>query len=307
MRVTDIRWRSDDVHNRTRKQAIKLLKSGKTQQSVADSFGVHLNTIGNWWRSYQKEGRKALHAGKRGLRPGQGRVLTAKQEKEIQLMIIEKTPDQFNMPLVLWDRKAVKDLIQRECGVSIAIRTVGDYLRRWNYTSQRPARYTYRHQPEAVQYWLNEEYPKIQFRSRQDNAEVHWGDETQFRKDHYYGTEYFPNGKATAIRFPCKRIKLNMISTVSNQGKVRFMIYKRRLDAKILINFLKRLTGNSDRKVFLIMDNLKVHRAKSVRKWLMGKEDEIEIFFLPSYSPEINPGEYLNNDINRGKYYVHTY
>lgn len=307
MSETDIRWRPGHVHNQTRKQAIKLLKSGKTQQSVADSFGVHLNTIGNWWRSYQKEGRKALHASKRGLRPGQGRVLTAKQEQEIQLMIIEKTPDQFNMPLVLWDRKAVRELIQRECGVSVAIRTVGDYLRRWNYIFHRPAIHTYKQQSKAVQRWLYEEYPKIHFRSQINNAEIHWGDDTKYRNDHPYGIGYYHKSKTVPIHLPGRRVRLNMISSVNNQGKARFMIYRKRMDAKVLIRFLKRLIKSNDRKIFLILDNLRVHRAISVRKWLEDNKGDIEIFFLPSFIPTLNPSEYLNIDIMGGNYYVQTH
>lgn len=300
MKETDLRTQSDEVRNHTRKQAIRLLKSGKTQQFIADNFGVHLNTVGGWWRTYQKEGRKALHVNKRGLKSGQGRVLNKEQEDEIKLMIVDKTPDQLKLPFVLWDRKAVRELIQNQYGLNVAIRTVGDYLLRWNFTPQRPVKRAYEQQPKAVQRWLDKEYPEIQKRAQQENAEIHWGDETGFRNDHHYGRGYSPKGKTPVIRLPAKRVRSNMISTISNQGKVRFMIYSETMDAKVLIRFLKRLIKASDQKVFLILDNLRVHHAVIVREWLKGKENEIEIFFLPSYSPELNPDEYLNNDIKQG-------
>ncbi|MFH2024372.1 MAG: IS630 family transposase, partial [bacterium] len=273
---------------------------GKTQQEIADNFGVHLNTVGNWWRSYQKEGKKALHVNKRGLKSGQGRVLTAEQEKEIQQMIIDKTPDQLKLPFVLWDRKAVKELIQSQYGVNVAIRTIGDYLLRWNFSPQRPVKRAYEQQPKAVRRWLDEVYPEIQIKAKQEDAEIHWGDETGFRNDHHYGRGYSPRGKTPVVHLSAKRVSTNMISSITNQGKVRFMIYSKSMNAQVLIKFLKRLIKSSDRKIFLILDNLKVHHAIHVREWLEGKEDELEIFFLPSYSPELNPDEYLNNDIKQG-------
>lgn len=300
MKETDLRKQPDDVRNHMRKQAIRLIKTGKTQQEIADNFGVHLNTVGGWWRNYQKEGKKALQVNKRGLKSGQGRVLTAEQEKEIQKMIIDKTPDQLKLPFVLWDRKAVKELIQSHYGIIVAIRTIGDYLQRWNFSPQRPVKRAYEQQPKTVQRWLDEVYPEIQIKAKQENAEIHWGDETGFRNDHHYGRGYSPRGKTPVVHLSAKRVSTNMISSITNQGKVRFMIYSKSMNAQVLIKFLKRLIKSVDRKIFLILDNLKVHHAIRVREWLEGKEDEIEIFFLPSYSPELNPDEYLNNDIKQG-------
>lgn len=300
MKETDLRKQPDDVRNYMRKQAIRLMKAGKTQQEIADNFGVHLNTVGSWWRNYQKEGKKALHVKKRGLKSGQGRLLTAEQEKEIQKMIIDKTPDQLKLPFVLWDRKAVKELIQSQYGVNVAIRTIGDYLLRWNFSPQRPVKRAYEQQPKAVQRWLDEVYPEIQIKAKQEDADIHWGDETGFRNDHHYGRGYSPRGKTPVVHLSAKRVRMNMISSITNQGKVRFMIYSKSMNAQVLIKFLKRLIKSSDRKIFLILDNLKVHHAILVREWLEGKEDELEIFFLPSYSPELNPDEYLNNDIKQG-------
>ena len=303
MTETDLRKQPDDVRNYTRKQAIRLLKSGKTQQAVSELLGVHVNTVKGWWRVYQAKGSKALTVNKRGLKTGQGRSLTPEQEKEIHKLIIDKTPDQLKLPFVLWDRQAVRDLIQQHLGVKIAIRTVGDYLHRWEFTPQRPLKRAYEQQPAAVQHWLDEAYPEIERKAKAEGAEIHWGDETGFRNDHHYGRGYSPKGKTPVVRISAKRVQMNMISTVTNQGKSRFMVYRENMNAQLLIKFLKRLIKGSDRKIILILDILRVHHAKLVRGWLDDKEDKIEIFYLPSYSPELNPDEYLNNDL---KYGVHS-
>ena len=315
MKETDLRRQPDNVRNHIRKQAIRLIKAGKTQREIAYSFGLHYNTVGSWWRCYKNAGKKALQVNKRGVKQGQGRVLIPDQEKALQRMIIDKTPDQLKLPFALWDRKAIKALIYRRYGIVIAIRTIGDYLQRWNFTPQRPVKRAYEQQPKAVQRWLNEVYPEIQNKAKQEQAEIHWGDETGFRNDHHYGRGYSPRGKTPVVRLSAKRVGINMISSITNQGKVRFMIYRKSMNAQVLIKFLKRLIKGCAYKIILILDNppgqgLKVHHlsgqdAHIVREWLEGQEEQIEIFYLPSYpdrtgSPELNPDEYLNNDLKQG-------
>lgn len=284
-----------------RQQSVRLLKGGRKQVEVADILGVRAATISEWNRLFKTGGKKALTLKSPGPPKGSNCFISPKQEKEIQKLIIDKVPDQLKLPFVLWDRKAVKELIYRQYGIVIAIRTIGNYLKRWNFSPQRPVKRAYEQQPKVVQRWLDEVYPAIQIKAKQENAEIHWGDETGFRNDHHYGRGYSPRGKTPEVRLSAKRVGINMISSITNQGKVRFMVYRKSMNAQILIKFLRRLVkGNSDRKIILILDNLRVHHAYKVREWLEGKEKQIEIFFLPSYSPELNPDEYLNNDLKQG-------
>jgi len=177
------------------------------------------------------------------------------------------------------------------------IRTVGEYLKRWNYTPQKPLRKAYKQNPKAVSAWLKEEYPAIARKSKEEKAEIHWGDETGLCNDSYHGRSYAPRGETPAIKVHPRCQRVNLISTVTNQGKVRFMIYKDKMNSQTLIRFMKRLIKGSDRKVLLILDNLRVHHSHMVKDWLKDHKTEIEIFFLPSYSPELNPDEYLNCDL----------
>lgn len=109
-----------------------------------------------------------------------------------------------------------------------------------------------------------------------------------------------PRGKTPAIRLPAKRERINLISSITNQGKVRFMIYQGTMNAKTFVKFLKRLIKDVGHKIFLILDNLRVHHSKLVKKWIEKHKDHIELFFLPSHSPELNPDEYLNCDLKAG-------
>lgn len=215
-------------------------------------------------------------------------------------MIRDRCPDQLKLPFALWTRIAVQQLIEQLWSVHMPIRTVGDYLKRWGFTPQKPLKRAYEQNPKVVKKWLDEQYPAIAERAKAEEAEIHWGDETGLLNNSYYGRSYSPAGKTPAIELPVKREHINMISSVTNQGKVRFMLYQDAMNAKTLIKFMRRLVKDTDRKVFLILDNLRAHHSKPVKAWLEKNIEKIEVFYLPAYSPELNPDEYLNRDLKMG-------
>ncbi len=218
----------------------------------------------------------------------------------IQGLLVDKTPDQLKLDYVLWTRKAVMELIGQETGLKLPIRTVGEYLKRWGMTPQKPAKRAYEQSPKAVQEWLDEDYPEIHGKAKAENAEIYWGDETGLRNDSQHERGYAPKGKTPVVRLNAKRERTNMISAITNQGKVRFRMYDGTMNADILIDFCQRLIKSAKRKVILILDNLRVHHAKVFKAWLTERENEIEVFYLPAYSPELNPDEYLNCDLKAG-------
>ncbi len=300
MKKTDARKLSTEAQQQIRHQAIRLKKYGRTYKEVSEITCVHPSTIVRWYQSYRREGSKAIRIKKRGRPTGSCRTLNPEQEKQIQKAIYNNCPDQLKLPFALWTRKAVQQLIKQLWSFDMPIRTVGEYLKRWGFTPQKPLRRAYKQNLKAVNRWLDEEYPAIAERAKKEQVEIHWGDETGLCNDSYHGRSYAPRGQTPAIRLHprCKRV--NLISTVTNQGKVRFMIYKDKMNSNTLIKFMERLIKDSTRKIFLILDNLKVHHSYIVRDWLEEHKGQIEVFFLPSYSPELNPDEYLNCDLKVG-------
>lgn len=240
-----------------------------------------------------------MKAKKRGVSSEQKKLLSWAQECAVQKMIVDKMPDQLKLPFGLWTRKAVAELIKREFGIELAVRTMGDYLQKLGYTPQKPAKRAYEQSAPQVRKWIEEEYPQIKQRASVENAEIHWGDETGIRNDCQHGRSYAPKGKTPVQQLQAKRFSLNMISSITNQGKVRFMIYQDKMNSKRFITFMKRLIRGSTKKIFLIVDNLKVHHSKPVKDWVARHKELIELFYLPSYSPERNPDEYLNGDMKR--------
>jgi transposase len=284
-----------------RRQAVRLHKAGKNYADVARIVGASRNTVSRWCRSYEAEGVAALKSKTRGIKTGMNRTLTPEQEADIQRQLIDKMPDQLRLSFALWTRQAVGELIRQRFGIVMPVRTIGHYLKRWGFTPQKPLKRAYEQQPAAVTKWVEEVYPAIHARAKAEDAEIHWGDETGIRSDSQHGRSYAPKGRTPAIRLSAKYTSVNMISTVTNQGLVRWMVYDGTMDASVLIRFMHRLVrGANGRKLFLILDNLRVHHAKIVQAWLADHTQEIEVFYLPSYSPELNPDEYLNCDLKAG-------
>ncbi len=297
MEKEDGRTLPPEAQEQLRKQAIRLMKQGKKNVEISTIIGVHRNSVSKWRKNYAKDGASGLVSKKRGIAKGQNRTLSIEQEGEIQSLLVDKTPDQFKLVFALWTRKAVQELIKMRFEIDMPIRTVGEYLMRWGFTPQKPLKQAYEQRPAEVSKWLDEEYPKIAQRAKEEGSEIHWGDETGVRGDCQHGRGYAPKGKTPVIRLSVKRSSINMISSITNQGKVRFMIYTDNMNAQMLIKFLKQLMKGADKKIFLILDNLRVHHAKVVKEWLQDYTDKIELFFLPAYSPERNPDEYLNCDL----------
>ena len=300
MKNFDARKLSTDAQQEIRHQVIRLKKNGHKRSAISEITGVHPGTISRWCTLYKTGGKKALKIKKRGRPEGSCRTLSKNQEKDIQKALIDKCPDQIKLPFALWTRIAVQQYIKELYKIKMPIRTVGEYLSRWGFTPQRPLKKSYKQNPKAVKKWLKEEYPALKYRARKEGAEIHWGDETGLCNDSYYGRSYAPKGKTPAIKVHPRCQRVNLISSITNQGKVRFMFYKDKMNSQTFIKFLKRLIKDADRKIYLVLDNLKVHHSYIVKDWLKEHQDDIEVFFLPSYSPELNPDEYLNGDLKSG-------
>lgn len=298
MEKEDFRTVDDSIRSSYRKKALSLIKKGVRKGEIAVMFGVNKNTVSNWVKHYNQTG--GFKSKKKGVKSEDKKLLSTAQEKSIQMMIIDKMPEQLKLEYGLWTRKAVKELVEREFGVVLAINTMGDYLRKWGFTPQKPKKKAYEQCPKKVQKWLDEEYPAIQKRAKEEHAEIQWGDETGIRNNCQHGRSYAPKGKTPTKKSMSKRFSINMVSTITNQGKVQFMIYSENMNSDKFIEFLGQLTKKSSQKIFLILDNLRVHHSKPVKEWIALNKDKIELFFLPAYSPEKTPDEYLNCDLKQG-------
>jgi transposase len=300
MKKIDARHLSDESLEALRTLAGRLRREQKkTWREIAEIVGVHVGTAIRWGSKFGVGSDvESPESGKRGRRFGEGRTLSAVDEMFIRSEVIGKNPDQLLLPFALWSRRAVQDLIRRVANIEMPIRTVGEYLRRWGMTPQRPIKRALEQRPADVKHWLETEYPKIQARAKAEGAEVYWGDETAVKQDTAWVRGYAPAGKTPVLPHSARWTHVSMISAITNQGLVRFAMHQGSINTDRLIDFMERLVADAEgRKVFLILDNLRVHHAVAVKEWLAGRKDQIEVFYLPSYTPEANPDEYLNRDL----------
>jgi transposase len=297
MEKIDARTLNQEAQYQIRRQVIQLRKRGMKYQDIGEVVGITGTYACTIFKRYERNGAGAIAKKRRGRRPGEQLTLQEEQATALRRMIIDKTPDQLKMPFALWTRQAVQQLIKQRYGIAMPIRTVGEYLKRWGFTAQKPAKRAYEQNPGAVKTWLQEHYPSIVQQAKHEGGEIHWCDETGVRSDESSGRGYAPKGKTPVIRLNANRKSISMISAITNQGKVRFMVYKGAMHADLFIKFMKRLVKDAGRKVFLVVDNLKTHHCTVVKEWMDEHTDEIAVFYLPSYSPELNPDEYLNCDM----------
>ena len=298
MEKDDARRLSAGEQHERRRQVIRAHKRGRTRSQIAVEVGLSYTAVSKTIARYEELGIAALAPRARGRRSGEDRVLTPAQEEALQRTICDKRPEQLKMDFALWSRAAVMQLIEREFGIKLHVRSVGKYLARWGFTPQKPIKRAYEQSPAAVQDWLDNRYPDIAQRARQEGAEVHWGDETALVNTDVRGRSFAPKGKTpVAMAVGGTRQKLSMIASVTNQGKARWMIIDGAFNHEKLIEFFESLVKDAGKKIFLILDNLGVHHCKPVKAWLAENKDKMEVFYLPSYSPELNPEERLNADL----------
>jgi transposase len=295
----DMRKLAPAAQEERRRQVIGLRERGLTYAAIASQVGLTSTGVFDICKRFATQGVAGLRSKPRGSAPGEGQRLTAAQETRIRRLICRSTPDELGLPFAPWSRAAVQALIELRFGIRLAVRTTGTYLARWGFTAQKPLRRAYEQRPAKVRRWLQQRYPAIAARARREKGVIFWGDETGLRSDDVRGRSYAPRGRTPVVRVCHKRVGLGLISAVTNKGELRWMVLNGAINAATLIRFLERLIQEAHRKVFLILDNLRVHRAKLVRAWLGKHRSSIKVFRLPPYSPELNPDEGLNADLKQ--------
>ncbi len=307
MNKRDARSLSPEAQEAIRQKAVKAVLEGKKQVEVAQIFGVTRHAVGKWIAAHRTEGAEALAAKRRG-RPTGG-SLKPWQAKKVSETIQDRLPDQLKLPFYLWTREAVAQLIAKKFDIELSVWTVGRYLAQWGFTPQKPVRRAFEQNSEEVQHWLTHEYPRIHAQAKREKAEIYWGDEMGLRSDHATGRTYSIQGETPVIPGTGQRFGCNMVSAITNKGHLAFMVFRKRFRNDVFTRFLKRMVRQSERKVFLIVDRHPVHRSRTVKKWLAENEKQIRLFYLPSYSPELNPDEMLNQDVKSnavGRQRAHT-
>ena len=293
MRKNDARRLTHSELTELRKRGVSAVQDGQPAILVAKVLGVGKSTLFGWLARYRRGGWGALDARRRGGRP---RKITAQMLEWIYSTVI-KDPRQMKFPFALWTSLMVAELIWRQFHIRLSKASVCRLLNQLGLSPQKPLWRAFQKDPERVEQWVKEEYPKILGLARKLKADIFFGDEAGVRSDFHSGKTWAIRGKTPIVSTTGARFGCNMISAVSPRGAMRFMLVEGKVTGDVFVDFLKRLIHNWPRTVFLIVDGHPVHKSATVSRFVASIEGKLQLFYLPPYSPELNPDEQVWNHL----------
>jgi len=292
MKKADGRKLDHKTREAIRIRAVQQVESGESPEIIIKALGFHRSRIYDWIAKYRNGGLEALRAKKITGRPT---TLNGKQIQKLYAIIVDKNPLQLKFEFALWTRDIIREVIKDQFDLKLSAVSVGRLLKKMGFSPQKPLRRAYQQDKDRVEKWLNEEYPVIYKQARSEKAAIFFADESGIRSDFHSGTTWALKGKTPVLRTTGARFSINMISAISAKGHMRFMITSGRMNSELFIEFLKRLIHNAAHPVFLIVDGHPTHKSTKVKKYVVSTQGKLKLFYLPPYSPELNPDEFVWN------------
>ena len=305
MRKNDARKLNRKSQEALRIRGVQAVQSGESPTKIAEMLGVNQWTIFNWLSKYREGGWNNL---KQKKSPGRPQKIQGRYLKWIYNMIM-KDPRQLKFSFALWTRKRVQQAIKEKYGISLSVTSVGRLMSQLGFSPQRPIQKAYEQNPSLVKKWLKREFPKIKKLAKEEKATIYFGDEAGLRSDYHSGTTWSPRGETPVVKKTGKRFRLNLISAISSKGQMKFMTIRGKINGDVFIEFLKRLLAENKRPVYIIVDGHAIHKSKKVKEFINSTEGALKLFYLPPYSPELNPDELVWNHLKYhcvGKLFIKT-
>ena len=275
-----------------RTRAVEQVQAGASPEMVIKALGFSRSCIYTWLALYRSGGWGALKA--RVLR-GRPMKIRPAQMKWLYATVTGKSPLQFRFEFALWTREMIRMLLREEFSLKLSLTSVGRLLRQLGLSCQRPLFRATEQDPERVRRWRDEEFPLIRRMAKEAGARIFFGDEAGVRSDYHAGTTWGVKGKTPVVPRTGQRKSVNMLSAVSARGELRFMLVQGRVNGPVFAEFLRRLMHNAPQPIFLILDGHSIHHSRPVRGFVASQEGRLRLFFLPPYSPELNPDEQVWN------------
>lgn len=283
-----------------RVRAVQLMENGKSPELVAEILGVSRASVFDWQKRYREGGLAALST---KFASGRPTTLSDQQMLRLYALVAGRDPRQLSFGVALWTRKLIRELIRREFDVDLSLPTVGRVLKKLGMSPQRPLYRAYQQDPEKVRKWKEETYPSVHARAAERGATIFFADEAGVRTDHHGGATWAPVGKTPVVTATGERKSVNMVSAVSAQGQLHFELFEGNMNAAKFIEFCKKLVHDCPTPVFLIVDGSSAHTANAVKEYVASTDGALSLFFLPPYSPELNPDEWVWNNVKNTQIY----
>lgn len=277
-----------------RTRAVQRVQDGESPEIVIKTLGFSRACIYNWLARYRSGG---WHGLKTGNHTGRPRKINGKQIAWVYKTVVEKDPLQMKFPFALWTRAMIAVVIRRQFGIKLSETSVGRLLRQLGLTCQRPLFRAYQKSPEAIKKWKQDVFPEIKKRAKKLGASIYFQDESGIRSDFHSGTTWAPKGKTPVVEVTGARFSFNLVGAINMRGQLRFMVVKGSVSSEQICDFLERLMHDAKNPVFLIWDGHPSHRSKKVKECIASFGGKLEVYTLPSYSPELNPIEQVWNNV----------
>lgn len=294
MKKTDARKLDHKTLEDMRIRAVRAVQGGKSPEDVAMVFAVHRTALYKWLALYRNGGWSAL---KSKPTPGARPKIDGKKLEWVFNTVTRKNPQQMKFEFALWTREMIQKLIKDRFQTKLSLNAVGRLLAQLGLTCQKPLYKATQKNDSLVKRWLKKNYPQIKGRAKSEKADIYFGDAAHIRSDHHAGKTWGIRGQTPIVTMSGARFSFSLISAISSRGLMRFMVREGGVNSAVFIEFLKRLIAGAKRKVFLIVDNGPSHVSKMTKAFVATVREKLEIFYLPPYSPDLNPDELVWNHL----------
>src|SRR5271167_3824442 len=269
-------------------RAIEAYQAGKGVAEIAKLLGVHWGSVSRWLTKWRRDGQRALKERKATGRPPK---LDCKRHGKAILKLVKHPATEFGYEHPLWTCERIRQVISAELNLAVSVPTLWRELKKLKLSCQKPERRALEQDPKARARWIATEWPRIKRLARRQRALLFFEDESVVRLTPTVGRTWAPVGKTPIVRVTGKRASVLVMSALSLQGRLFFKIPSERVNATVFIDFLKELLAEyPKRKIFVIADQASPHIAKNVKAFVAGQK-RLELFYLPTYSPDFNPDE----------------
>jgi transposase len=277
-----------------RVRTVKQIQTGESPEFLAKTLRIHRTTVYGWLALYRDGGWSAL---KSKPTPGAKPKIDGKKMEWVFNTVTLKNPQQMKFKFALWTREMIQKLIKEKFCIGLSLKSVSRLLAQLGLSCQKPLYSAIQKDEALVKKWLKKIYPSIQARAQSEKADIYFGDAAHIRSDHHSGRTWGIKGETPVIKTTGARFSFSLISAVSSRGQMRFMVREGGVNSAVFIEFLKRLISGAKRKIFLIVDGGSAHKSKLTKAFVESVKEQLELFILPPYSPDLNPDELVWNHL----------
>ena len=296
---TDKRKIPDEAMSYIRKIAVQAIVESKfSPTTVAAVLKISLSSIYAWIDWYNRGGYDALDTGKA---PGAEPRITPEMDELIKEIILKETPLDYGYDTPLWTCPIVAAIVKKIFGIEVLATTIDIHLKKMGLTPQKPNYIAREQDPSEVEHFLNDKFPRIQRLAKRLGADIAFEDEAGVSMREHAGRTWGLAGKPPNVIVSGQHARLNVLSLVTKNGILKYDVTAERIDSDKYIEFLADVLEGRDRPLILVLDHARFHDSKSAREFVRKHRKMIRVYFLPKYSPELNPTEQVWQEIKENQ------